>query len=121
VGGRIGDAGDAKQLIWFGVDVIGLVAAGVGVAIAPDGIQCIRLQGAIYKNLTEISACTSHAVKTIPIPLARDPRSAGDNSITATATGKTRDAEFTKITQRRRIGWGESGGLGLPLQTAQMG
>lgn len=36
--------------------IIGLVAAGVGVAIVPDGIQCIRLQGAIYKNLTDISA-----------------------------------------------------------------
>jgi hypothetical protein len=36
--------------------IIGLVAAGVGVAIVPDGIQCIRLEGAIYKNLTDISA-----------------------------------------------------------------
>jgi DNA-binding transcriptional LysR family regulator len=36
--------------------IIGLVAAGVGVAIVPDGIQCIRLEGAIYKPLTDISA-----------------------------------------------------------------
>jgi DNA-binding transcriptional LysR family regulator len=36
--------------------IIGLVAAGVGVAIVPDGIQCIRLKGAIYKQLTDISA-----------------------------------------------------------------
>jgi DNA-binding transcriptional LysR family regulator len=35
---------------------IGLVVAGVGVAIVPDGIQCIRLEGAIYKRLTDISA-----------------------------------------------------------------
>jgi DNA-binding transcriptional LysR family regulator len=36
--------------------IIGLVAAGVGVAIVPDGIQCIRFEGAIYKPLTDISA-----------------------------------------------------------------
>ena len=36
--------------------IIGLVAAGVGVAIVPDGIQCIQLKGAIYKRLTDISA-----------------------------------------------------------------
>jgi hypothetical protein len=36
--------------------IIGLVAAGVGVAIVPDGIQCIRLNGAIYKPLTDIAA-----------------------------------------------------------------
>jgi DNA-binding transcriptional LysR family regulator len=36
--------------------IIGRVAAGVGVAIVPDGIQCIRLNGAIYKPLTDISA-----------------------------------------------------------------
>jgi DNA-binding transcriptional LysR family regulator len=36
--------------------IIGLVAAGVGVAIVPDGIQCIQLKGAIYKPLTDISA-----------------------------------------------------------------
>jgi DNA-binding transcriptional LysR family regulator len=36
--------------------IIGLVAAGVGVAIVPDGIQCIQLKGAIYKQLTDISA-----------------------------------------------------------------
>ena len=36
--------------------IIGLVAAGVGVAIVPDGIQCIRLNGAIYKPLTDLTA-----------------------------------------------------------------
>src|SRR5579859_1256926 len=36
--------------------IIGLVAAGVGVAILPDGIQCIQFKGAIYKHLTDISA-----------------------------------------------------------------
>ena len=36
--------------------IIGLVAAGVGVAIVPDGIQCIRLNGAIFKPLTDITA-----------------------------------------------------------------
>ena len=36
--------------------IIGLVAAGVGVAIVPEGIQCIRFDGAIYKPLTDISA-----------------------------------------------------------------
>jgi len=36
--------------------LIGLVAAGVGVAIVPDGIQCIRFEGAIYKPLTDVSA-----------------------------------------------------------------
>jgi DNA-binding transcriptional LysR family regulator len=50
--------------------IIGLVAAGVGVAIVPDGIQCIQLKGAIYKRLTDIRLTpryTSLAVKTIPI------------------------------------------------------
>jgi DNA-binding transcriptional LysR family regulator len=36
--------------------LIGLVAAGVGVAIVPDGIQCIQFKGATYKSLTDISA-----------------------------------------------------------------
>jgi DNA-binding transcriptional LysR family regulator len=36
--------------------IIGLVAAGVGVAIVPDGIQCIRFEGAIYKPLTDLTA-----------------------------------------------------------------
>jgi DNA-binding transcriptional LysR family regulator len=36
--------------------IIGLVAAGVGVAIVPEGIQCIRFDGAIYKPLTDLSA-----------------------------------------------------------------
>ena len=36
--------------------IISLVAAGVGVAIIPDGIQCIQFKGATYKPLTDISA-----------------------------------------------------------------
>jgi DNA-binding transcriptional LysR family regulator len=36
--------------------IIGLVAAGVGVAIVPQGIQCIQLSGAIYRPLTDITA-----------------------------------------------------------------
>src|SRR5258708_4154638 len=36
--------------------IIGLVAAGVGVAIVPYRIQCIQLNGAIYKPLTDITA-----------------------------------------------------------------
>jgi DNA-binding transcriptional LysR family regulator len=36
--------------------IIGLVAAGVGVAIVPDGVQCIQLKGAVYRPLTDISA-----------------------------------------------------------------
>jgi DNA-binding transcriptional LysR family regulator len=36
--------------------IIGLVAAGAGIAIVPDGIQCIRFEGATYKPLTDLSA-----------------------------------------------------------------
>lgn len=36
--------------------IIGLVAAGVGVAIIPEGIQCIQFRGASYKSLTDVSA-----------------------------------------------------------------
>ena len=36
--------------------IVGLVAAGVGVAIVPDGIQCIQLNGAVFRPLSDIAA-----------------------------------------------------------------
>jgi DNA-binding transcriptional LysR family regulator len=36
--------------------IVGLVAAGVGVAIVPDGIQCIQLNGAVFRPLSDITA-----------------------------------------------------------------
>ena len=81
--------------------IIGLVAAGVGVAIVPDGIQCIQLKGAIYKPLTDISAYSA-------LYLARrqeDPNThlraicemLSTTRLAATATEKTRDGASAKI------------------------
>jgi DNA-binding transcriptional LysR family regulator len=53
---RTRDSGRVAREVLEPSTIIGLVAAGVGVAIVPDGIQCIQLRGAIYKNLTDISA-----------------------------------------------------------------
>lgn len=39
--------------------IVSLVAAGVGVAIVPDGIQCIHFKGASYKPLTDINALSA--------------------------------------------------------------
>jgi hypothetical protein len=80
--------------------IIGLVAAGVGVAIVPDGIQCIRLEGAIYKNLTDISAYSGLYLarrRDDPNTHLRDLRNAGDDWRTETATEKTHDYASAKI------------------------
>src|ERR1700743_1288495 len=39
--------------------IVGLVAAGVGVAIVPDGIQCIQLNGAVFRPLSDIAASSA--------------------------------------------------------------
>ncbi|HWJ34428.1 MAG TPA: LysR substrate-binding domain-containing protein [Steroidobacteraceae bacterium] len=36
--------------------IVGLVAAGVGVAVVPAGIQCIQFEGVSYRNLTDSGA-----------------------------------------------------------------
>ncbi|SFE78699.1 transcriptional regulator, LysR family [Variovorax sp. OK212] len=39
--------------------IIGLVAAGVGIAVVPDGADCIKLEGVVFKRLEEGSASSS--------------------------------------------------------------